>query len=135
MAYEATTTVGSGINPAKNALPVNPTDGERHLRGTAVVVLNPEDNSAGMSGLVTQLTVSGVAVKLPSSPLSYRRAVAIRNFNSTSGVLYIGFDSAVTTSNGYPLDAGESLPLQMNGAVDVWGVADTSVDARIIELA
>ena len=53
MAYEATSIVGSGINPLKKQLPVNATTNRRNLRGTSVVLINPEDASAGGSGVTT----------------------------------------------------------------------------------
>lgn len=136
MAYESSVLIGSGLNPLKYEVPVNPRSQERHLRGSDVVVLNPEDASAGIGGAVTQITMSsGVPVKLPTTPLQYRRALSIRNFNSSTGTLYVGFTSGVTVADGFPLDAGESLPMQMNGAIEVWGITDVAVDVRIIELA
>jgi hypothetical protein len=136
MAYESSVTIGSGLNPAKLLVPVNAVSKERHLRGTDVVVLNPEDASAGIGGATTQLTLSsGVPALLPSAPLTYRRAVAIRNFNTSTGTLYVGFTSGVTVADGYPLEAGESFPIQANGAIGIWGITDVEVDVRVIELA
>lgn len=135
MAQESTVIVGSGINPLKQQLGVNPTTHERHLRGTSVVVLNPEDASAGFNGAITQVTTtSGVSIQLPSAPLTYRRAIAIRN-NAGAGTLYVGFTSGVTINDGYPLEAGESFPLQINGDIRVWGVSNFAIDVRIIEVA
>lgn len=135
MAQESTVIVGSGINPLKSQLGVNHVTQERHLRGSSVVVLNPEDASAGIGGAVTKVTtVSGVPTQLPSAPLTYRRAIAIRN-NSNTGVLYVGFTSGVTVNDGYPLDAGESFPLEINTDIRVWGIADSALDIRIIEVA
>lgn len=136
MARESTIIVGSGINPLKQDLVVSPTTNQRHLGGTAVVVLNTEDNSAGTGGEVTQITMaSGVPAQLPTTPLSYRRAVSVRNFNPSTGTLYVGFTSGVTTLTGFPLEAGESLPLEVNGGITIWGISNVSIDVRIIELA
>lgn len=135
MAHEASVIVGSGANPGKSQVPFNQTTQERQLRGTSVVVLNAEDNSAGLGGAVTQITTSGVAVQLPSSPLRYRRAISIRNNNPSTGTLYIGFTSGVSTSDGYPVEAGEALPMEINGAIQIWGISSANVDVRIIELA
>ena len=137
MAREGSTIVGSGINPLKKDLCVNRTTQERHLGGTQVVVTNAEDASAGGSGLVTVLTVDTTAVKLPEPPLKYRRAISILN-NSTNPnrILYIGFDSSVSTGTGFPIPPGATLPLQVNGQVEVYGIgATTGTDVRILELS
>jgi hypothetical protein len=134
MAQESSVIVGSGLNPLKDAVPVNTTTGERHLRGTQVVVVNPEDASAGGSGLVTPVTVSTTAVKLPATPLPYRRAMAIAN-QSSSVTLYIGFDPSVTTSTGFPLGPGVTMPVDLNGSVQIYGIATSSIDVRVLELS
>lgn len=134
MAQESSVVIGSGLNPAKYATPVNARSQERHLRGTDVCVINPEDASAGLLGLTSRvITTGGVASQLPAAPLAYRRAVSIRN--NSAAVLYVGFTSGVTTATGFPLSSGQSLPLQVNGAIKVWGIADSAVDVRIIELS
>ncbi len=135
MAREASVIVGSGINPLKKGVCVNETTGERHLRGTSVVVLNPEDASAGCSGLATAMTLGVTAVQLPSTPLPYRRAISICN-NSQSDTIFIGFDPSVTTGTGFPVGAGTQLNMDINGQVLVWGVSEAaSTDVRILELS
>ena len=133
MAHESTAIVGSGIAPLKKQLLVNPTTQERHLRGTQVVVVNPEDGSAGGSGLVTAVSVGATAVKLPTTPLRGRRAIAV--FNNSSAPLYVGFSPNVTTGNGWPIPAGSSLPMDINGQVELYGIASSTLDIRILELS
>lgn len=134
MAREASVIVGSGINPLKKDVCVNNTTGERHLRGTAVVILNPEDGSAGCSGLVTAVTLGITAVQLPSTPLKYRRAISI--CNNSAETIYIGFDPGVVTGTGWPIPAGTAISLDINGQVLVYGVgASNSLDVRILELS
>ena len=137
MAYESSIIVGSGQNPLKQSdgqLCPNPVSKERHLRGTQVVLINPEDASAGGSGLTTQVTVGTSAVKLPTTPLKYRRAIAIHNADS-SATLYVGFSSDVATGTGFPIAAGACLPMDLNGAVEVYGISGGSIDVRILELS
>lgn len=135
MAHEASIIVGSGINPLKKDVLANETTHERHLRGTNVVLLNPEDGSAGGSGLVTAMTVGGTAVKLPTTPLKYRRAVSVYN-GTTGDILYVGFSPDLTTGTGWPIVAGASLALEINAEVLLYGVSDgTSTDVRILELS
>jgi len=134
MAQESSVIIGSGLNPAKYATPFNARSNERHLRGTDVCVINPEDNSAGLVGSGSQrTTTSNVPTLLPLTPLPYRRAIAI--YNASAAPLYIGFNSNVSASNGFPLASGQTLPLQVNGAIKVWGISASPVDVRIIELA
>lgn len=137
MAYESSIIVGSGQNPLKQSdgqLCPNPITKERHLRGTQVVLINPEDASAGGSGLATQVTVGTSPIKLPTAPLKYRRAIAIHNNDSTNPI-YIGFSSDVTTGTGFPIAAGACLPMDINGAVEVYGISGGSIDVRILELS
>lgn len=134
MAREASVIVGSGINPLKKDVCVNNTTKERHLRGTATVILNPEDASAGGSGLVTTITVDATAVKLPTTPLVYRRAISIFN-NSVARTLFIGFDPSVTTGTGWPIPAGTSLPIDLNGQIEIYGISNGITDIRILELS
>jgi hypothetical protein len=136
MAREASVIVGSGINPLKKDVCINDTTHERHLRGTSTVILNPEDASAGCSGLVTVLTVGGTAVKLPSVALKYRRAITIFNNDNGLEILYIGFDPTLSTGAGFPIQAGSSISMDINGQVVVYGISDGSdIDVRILELS
>ncbi|MHA2063075.1 MAG: hypothetical protein ACXABY_01720 [Candidatus Thorarchaeota archaeon] len=135
MAYESSVIVGSGIGPLKKLLCPNSTTKERHLRGTQVVVINPEDGSAGGSGLVTAVTVNETAVQLPSSPLVYRRAISICN-NSALNTLYIGFGPELQTGTGWPIPAGTTISMDVNGQVVVYGISDgAGTDVRILELS
>lgn len=133
MAFESSVVVGSGIAPLKKQLPINQTTHERHLRGTQVVVLNPEDGSAGGSGLVTALSVGGTAVKLPTTPMRGRRAIAV--FNNSAATLYVGFSPNVTTGTGWPVPQGTSLPMDINSDVELYGIAGSTLDVRILELS
>jgi len=134
MASESSVIVGSGLNPLKLLVPSNATSNESHLRGTNSVIVNPEDSSAGRGGRVTQMNVGVSAVQIPTIPLDYRRAIAIRN-NSSIAKLYIGFSPGVTTADGFPLNPGESLPLEFNAGIPIWGIADTTADVRILEVS
>jgi hypothetical protein len=135
MAFESSAIVGSGINPLKKDLCINKITGERHLRGTQVVLINPEDASAGCSGLVTRLTLTSTAAQLPTTPLKYRRAISICN-NSATDTIFIGFDSGVDTGTGFPILPRSQLNMDINGQVIVYGISGgTSTDVRILELS
>ncbi len=135
MAREGSIIVGSGTNPLKKNVCTNNTSQERHLGGTQTIVINPEDASAGCSGLVTAITLTGTAVKLPTKPLKYRRALSVCN-NSATDTIYIGFDDSLTTGTGWPMAAKTTISLDVNGDILVWGVSDgVSTDVRILELS
>lgn len=60
-----------------------------------------------------------------------RESVLIKN-NHASQILYLGSDDSVSSSNGMPLAAGESVRLQTNGPV--WAIASgASTDVRYFE--
>jgi hypothetical protein len=134
MANESSVVVGSGLNPLKRLIPENSVSHERHIRGTNAVIINPEDSSVGGSGLVSTKTVGSLATKIPTTSMRNRRAIAIYN-NSSSVTLYIGFDSSLSVSNGWPLPPGASIPFDMNAEIEIYGVASSSVDVRILELS
>ena len=137
MAYESSIIIGSGLNPKKTNVPINPVSNESHLRGTDVIVINPEDSSAGRGGVVTQVTVGVTALQLPTIPMKYRRAISIRN-NSSVAILYIGFSPSVVTGTGFPIKPGEALPMDMNAQIPIWGISDANggnADIRILELS
>ena len=87
MASENTSTVGSGINPLKYSMVMNPFSQERHLRGTAIINLNPEDNSAGLAGRSSAVSVGTTATLIPTAPLVYRRAISVFNLGVIEIVL------------------------------------------------
>lgn len=137
MARESSVIIGSGLNPRKLQVPINPISNEAHLRGTDVVVINPEDASAGRSGIVTQMNVSTSAVQIPTTPLKYRRALSIRN-NSSTAKLYIDFDPGVSTGDGFPINPGEALPIEFNAGIPIWGISDGvggACDVRVLEVS
>ena len=134
MAREASAIVGSGINPLKKDVCFNQTTKERHLRGTSVIHLNPEDASAGCSGVVTAVTVGTTAVKLPTTPMVYRRGMSVAN-ESNNRTLFVGFNPNVTILTGFPVPAGNSLPMDVNAEIEVYGVASADIDVRVLELS
>lgn len=77
-------------------------------------------------------TVTTAATRLDSSA-AQRQFVYVRN-NGTA-VLYVGFDNTVTTSTGWPVNPGETLPMKIGPSVTVFGiVASGSLDARVLEV-
>lgn len=102
--------------------------------GDGSVVLNPEDFSVSIGLFATAVTVGTSATPLPANPLEYRRALVVHN--NGSNTVFLG-DSTVTTSTGLPLVAGEKIAfdIQGNPNVEVYAVAGSNTDVRIMELA
>lgn len=135
MSTEISVISGSGLAYAKKSTPKGGSLNEISLRGVATAVINPEDASASLSGVASAVTVDTSPVLLPTTPLKYRRALGILN-NDNTNILYIGFNAEVTTSNGWPIAASNSISLDINGDVKVYGVGSASgVDVRLLELA
>lgn len=76
-------------------------------------------------------TVSTTATAIPATALTGRRSIVVQNTGAND--IYLGA-SDVTTSNGYPLSAGESLSLDLDGAVILYGIVAAGTETvRIIE--
>lgn len=54
------------------------------------------------------------------------RAIVVTADADNTGTIYVGYDSSVTTANGYPLAAGSSLLLNVDNLSDVWFIADAA---------
>jgi len=133
MATEGHVIVGSGMKPQLEGICENTTTGERHQTGTNVVVINPEDASAGGPFQAVAVTVTTSATRILSTPLKYRRAIAIRNNGAST--IYLGENDSVTTSTGFPLKADEIFTADATVTGELWAIAGASVDVRVIELA
>lgn len=75
-------------------------------------------------------TVGTTAVQI-FGPNNNRVAASFRHAGGTT--VYVGYDSGVTTANGYPVDVGEVFEADAIGGA-VWGVcASGSADLRKAE--
>lgn len=82
----------------------------------------------------TQKTISNVAVPVISTSLDDRKAMILRNYSETHS-LFIGFTMAeANATTGFPLEPKESIPVDLEAGVAVWGIAPTGdVDVRIMQ--
>ena len=77
------------------------------------------------------VTIADSPTKIPATPLANRRSLFLRN-NGTA-TIFLG-DDAVTTTDGYPLKPNESLPMNIEDDLDVYGiVASGTQNLRIFE--
>lgn len=134
MAHESSIVLGSGLNSKRDDMRVlaNPVTSQIPMRGTSVVVLNPEDASVFGPLRSQQITVGSTAQAIPASPYEYRRAIAIYN-ESTTSVVYIGGPD-VTTANGFPLLPGEKFAIDASAKAIVYAITSSSISIRIIEV-
>lgn len=147
MSREYTTVLGSGTrsqnqdHPAfANNIPPGTYPGPaqrdqlRTRTGEGAVLLNPEDLSVFIGLRNQAISVTSTAVRLPTNPLEFRRALVIHN--NSADILYIGA-SGVTTANGLPIIQNEkiAIDIQNNNNVTIWGISAGTSDVRIMELA
>lgn len=68
-----------------------------------------------------QKTVGTTAVQITEHEKAYR-SILIKALEANTGVVYVG-TSKVTTSNGFPLEAGASIELEVSDPSTIYAVA------------
>lgn len=134
MSREGHVVVGSGLRPNITGMCENSNTGKKYMTGQNVAVINPEDFSAGGLFQTTQISIGVIATQITPLPLEYRRSVAVRN-TSTTTTLYLGETNGVTIANGFPIEPGEVFQADITSNVQLWGIAGSVVDVRVIELS
>lgn len=83
----------------------------------------------------TQITVSTSPVLLIPAALTDRAGLIIRNWNQTTGVLYVAESGAADlTTTAYPVGPTEALSIDLASGAAVYGVSDSgSIDVRILQ--
>lgn len=73
-----------------------------------------------------QVSVGTTAVQL-TNQANAMKGIKIKALPGNSGVIYVGFNSGVTTSNGYPLQAGSEVTINMEDPSVIYVISgDTS---------
>lgn len=77
-----------------------------------------------LNNFVQQYTVTITATALANQPVFNQVTVTAKSTNT--GIVYLGFSSSVSSSNGYPLEKGQSVVLKPGNtdAVYVVGTAN-----------
>lgn len=93
----------------------------------ATIVVGPFIGKSQMSGQI-DIPSAGTAVQGPN--IDCPNGVFIKALRANTGNVYVGNDGAgdVTTSNGFELDAGEVILIQVSNLSDLWFDAGTSGD-------
>lgn len=76
------------------------------------------------------VTVATSATKIPTTPLSNRRTLLIEN--ESANVVYLG-DSTVTTANGFPIYPRQTMQINIEDDIDIYGIASGSSAIRVLE--
>lgn len=110
------------------------TDGNLDVNIGAVEVEVPISSLS--AGKTSQQTIGTSAVQVSITPLANRRSVSFKSLSSNTDTIYIGFISGVTSGSGWPLDAGESMDLELDDTASFYAIAGAA-DQRlaILELS
>jgi hypothetical protein len=73
-----------------------------------------------------QVSVGTSAVQLTTAIRTLLRGVTIKSIAGNSGKVYVGNTSAVTTSTGYELSAGNSAIFPTKDPQHLWIISDTA---------
>lgn len=102
--------------------------------------LAPVDGTAGLKTSVSSVTVAstirsgkvtvataGTRVQFPAGALT--SGVVIAAPDSNPGIVYVG-DSTVDSTNGFQLDPGDSVPLEIDALDSIW--VDAASNASVV---
>jgi hypothetical protein len=80
--------------------------------------------------------VTATLIKVGANQLAGRHAVFIENPIGSTRPVYIGFDNSVNTSNGIPIEEGDSkiFDLDPNESQALYGIASASTTVRVAEV-
>ena len=83
------------------------------------------------SFVASATTVSNVATAIPTANAEGRACVIL--YNNGSKTVYIG-GSSVTSSDGFPLEPGDSIPIDLGEDVILYGITITGTsEVRTLE--
>lgn len=109
-----------------NTLIVN-SDGSINVEGTSTVTGNVTTNEAGLNSFQTvQYTIGITAQQITSSPLIGRSSISLRVTATGSNAIFIGNNSGLTVSNGYPLYNGDTLQMDLTPANTIYAIANSA---------
>jgi hypothetical protein len=78
------------------------------------------------NGTTSGLSVLTSATRVDSSQLTGRKTFAVKTPTTNNKSVFIGFNSSVTTSNGYPLASGDAVEVDLDLGEELWAIADSS---------
>lgn len=134
-----TTEIGRSLVLSKNAAGVYGNVGRGTSGGLNVGIVQHEVDTpikALTSSSGSQVSVLTSATQLDTSQLSGRKGIVVKALNSNNQKIYVGFSSGVTTGNGYELDAGQFVEMDLSTDKQIWAIANSSTQtACVIQVA
>lgn len=118
----------AGINPEGKLTAVTVTDaGFINVNGVSTITGPVTTEQAGLNSFQTsQWAVGTSAVQITPTPLANRSSVSFRvEATSASTPVYVGNNSSVTTSNGYPLYDGDTLSMDLTPSDTIYAISTT----------
>ncbi len=76
------------------------------------------------------VSITTAATAIPATPLSKRKVLIIVNISAN--IIYLG-DSSVTTSDGFQLRQQQSIQINIDDSVVIYGIAGSASEIRILE--
>lgn len=74
----------------------------------------------------SQYTIGLTAIQITPTPLANRSSITLKVSKDNNGTIYIGTNNNVTTANGYPLYAGDTLGMDLTPSSQIWAIADNA---------
>lgn len=96
---------------------------------SGAVQINPTLNTGGQYRAQSVTTTAGEALGA-ATILTNRKLLTI---TPTTGVVYWGYNSSVTTANGTPIFKNQTLALSASDIVHIYLIAASTIDCRISE--
>lgn len=97
------------------------------ISGSSTVTGSVNASIEGLTSFQTsQYSINTSAVQLTPTPLTNRSSMSIKAICTSANLVYIGNNSSVSTSNGYPLFNGDSVQLDLTPAQSIYAVSNAS---------
>jgi len=97
------------------------------LLTTSTVSGTVTTEQAGLTNFQTsQYSIGTSVTQITPTPLTNRSSISLRVSTSSGTAIYIGNNSSLTTSNGYPLFNGETLQMDLTTANNIYAVSTSA---------
>jgi hypothetical protein len=73
-------------------------------------------------------TIAQIAVQLTTQDLKATVGIELLADAANSGTIYIGFNTNITSSTGFPLKAGDSINLPVRSANEIFVISDSGTN-------
>ena len=103
------------------------TNGALNVNAQVTVPGTITTTEAGLSNFQTSQYIIGTSiVQITPSPLANRSSLSLRVTATSSDAIFIGNNSSLTLSNGYPLHDGDTLQMDLTPANTIYAIATSA---------